>query len=226
MSRASNGIDVKRLKKELIETQRSPDKPVCAQLVTDGDYFNWTGEVKGPQDSPYENGIFRVIIGIPPEYPYKPPKMRFGVKLWHPNVSSQTGAICLDVLGKEWSPALTIRTVLLSLQALLATPEPDDPQDAVVAEMYKANFPEFERKAKEWTKIFAHGREETEEEKVKKLVSFLDVGEERARKALEKHQWNEMAAISSIDFDEDVKPEPTPTPAEPQRQPGCGCCLQ
>jgi ubiquitin-conjugating enzyme (huntingtin interacting protein 2) len=67
--------------------------------------------------------------------------MKFDTRIWHPNISSQTGAICLDILKNEWSPALSIRTALLSLQALLCSPEPgilpfiipDDPQDAVVA---------------------------------------------------------------------------------------------
>jgi len=50
------------------------------------------------------------------------------VTVWHPNISSQTGAICLDILKDQWSPALTIKTALLSLQALLSAPEPSDPQ--------------------------------------------------------------------------------------------------
>lgn len=48
--------------------------------------------------------------------------------VWHPNVSSQTGAICLDILKDQWSPALTIKTALLSVQSLLCSPEPSDPQ--------------------------------------------------------------------------------------------------
>ena len=66
-------------------------------------------------------------IQIPADYPFKPPKMKFDTKIWHPNISSQTGAICLDILKNEWTPALTIRTALISLQALLCAPEPDDP---------------------------------------------------------------------------------------------------
>ena len=85
------------------------------------------------KDTPYEGGIFNVDIHIPPDYPFKPPKMKFDTKIWHPNISSQTGAICLDILKNEWTPALTIRTALISLQALLCAPEPDDPQDAEVA---------------------------------------------------------------------------------------------
>ena len=81
---------------------------------------------------PKFSGTFIIDINIPDDYPYNPPKMKFRTKIWHPNVSSQTGAICLDVLGKEWSPALSIRTALLSIQALLSAPEASDPQDAEV----------------------------------------------------------------------------------------------
>ncbi len=85
-------------------------------------------------------------IVVPNEYPFAPPKMKFITKgavvslcinvtvnivaVWHPNVSSQTGAICLDILKDQWSPALTMKTALLSLQALLCSPEPSDPQVA------------------------------------------------------------------------------------------------
>ena len=56
----------------------------------------------------------------------------------HPNVSSQNGAICLDILKDQWTPALTLKTAMLSLQALLSSPEPNDPQDAIVARQVRA----------------------------------------------------------------------------------------
>ena len=68
--------------------------------------------------------------------------------VWHPNISSQTGAICLDILKDQWSPALTMKTALISLQALLCTPEPSDPQDAEVANMYLSNMEQFVSQAK------------------------------------------------------------------------------
>ena len=74
--------------------------------------------------------------------------MRFETKIWHPNISSVTGAICLDILKNEWTPALTIRTALISLQALLCAPEPKDPQDAEVAKQYLTNRKLFEQTAK------------------------------------------------------------------------------
>lgn len=67
-------------------------------------------------------------LGAGSQYPFVPPVMRFRSKVWHPNVSSANGAICLDILKDNWSPALTLKTALLSLQALLASPEPGDPQ--------------------------------------------------------------------------------------------------
>ena len=125
--------------KELVEGAKNATKEnrvVEANLVNN-DMRHWKGKIHGPHDTSYDGGIFMVDIVIPPDYPFKPPKMKFDTKIWHPNISSQTGAICLDILRNEWTPALTIRTALISLQALLCAPEPDDPQDAEVARMFK-----------------------------------------------------------------------------------------
>ena len=64
----------------------------------------------GPGDSPYSGGVFFVLIHFPPDYPFKPPKVQFQTKVYHPNVNSQ-GSICLDILKEQWSPALTISKV-------------------------------------------------------------------------------------------------------------------
>ena len=103
------------------------------------DLMHWKGKIFGPKETCYEGGTFIVDIQIPSDYPFKPPKMKFDTKIWHPNISSQTGYICLDILGKEWTPALSIRVALTSLQALLSCAEPDDPQDAQVANQYKSD---------------------------------------------------------------------------------------
>lgn len=109
--------------------------------------------------------------------------MKFETKVWHPNISSQTGAICLDILKNEWTPALTIRTALISLQALLCAPEPDDPQDAVVAGMYKNEPQKFAKTAKDWVQQFAMGN--PEDLKVKQLME-MGFPEAQCRAALEK----------------------------------------
>ncbi|KAJ9523332.1 hypothetical protein QJQ45_005390 [Haematococcus lacustris] len=67
-------------------------------------------------------------------------KVRFLTKIYHPNVD-KLGRICLDILKDKWSPALQIRTVLLSIQALLSAPNPDDPLADNVAKHWKENEP-------------------------------------------------------------------------------------
>ena len=65
---------------------------------------------------------------------------------------------------------MTIRTALISLQALLCAPEPDDPQDAEVARQFKSDKRMFEYTAKTWTENFA--KETNNDDKVRKLMEM------------------------------------------------------
>ena len=185
-----------RLAKEIKEIQDSKLAGVQAHFV-DGNSNHWKGIIMGPSDTPYQNGTYIIDIVIPPNYPFVPPKMKFDTKIWHPNISSQTGAICLDILKDEWSPALTIRTALLSLQALLCAPVPEDPQDGVVAAMYKKDINEFNRTAKEWTEKYALNPEIIHQEKIARLAD-MGFDKEKCKKILEKHGWNEQQALESL----------------------------
>jgi ubiquitin-conjugating enzyme (huntingtin interacting protein 2) len=124
----------------------------------------------------YEGGTYLLEIKIPETYPFNPPKVKFLTKIWHPNISSVTGAICLDILKDQWAAAMTLRTVLLSLQALLAAAEPDDPQDAVVASQYKNNYSIFKRTARHWTNIYAGSLSAIEPEYDGKVKQLVDMG--------------------------------------------------
>lgn len=110
--------------------------------------------MSGPKDSPYEGGVFQLELYLPEEYPMAAPKVRFMTKIYHPNVD-KLGRICLDILKDKWSPALQIRTVLLSIQALLSAPNPDDPLANDVAEKWKENEEDAINTAKNWTKQYA-----------------------------------------------------------------------
>merc|ERR1711862_642608 len=102
----------------------------------------------------YERGVFQLELFLPADYPMVPPKVRFLTEIYHPNVD-KVGRICLDILKNKWSPALQIRTVLLSIQALLSSPNPDDPLDNSVGEVWLKNEAQALRTAKEWTKKYA-----------------------------------------------------------------------
>lgn len=148
----------RRLTKEIADVQKDVHSGVFLESSSkskDGtstfeDLTHFRGVFIGPPDTPYEGGKFYVDIKIPSEYPFQPPIMRFETRIWHPNVSSQTGAICLDTLGSAWSPILTLKSALISLQSLLSSPEPKDPQDAEVARMLIKYPKEFNKVAREW----------------------------------------------------------------------------
>ena len=73
-----------------------------------------------------------------------PPKVHFNTPIWHPNID-RLGRICLDILKTKWSPALQIRSVLLSLQALLSSPNPEDPLNEACAEQMNKSKQSFEK---------------------------------------------------------------------------------
>ena len=110
--------------------------------------------ILGPQQSPYEGGAFKLELFLPQEYPMAAPKVRFLTKIYHPNID-KLGRICLDILKDKWSPALQIRTVLLSIQALMSAPNPDDPLDNNAAEAWKSDEEAACAQAREWNGRYA-----------------------------------------------------------------------
>ncbi|KAG6416861.1 hypothetical protein SASPL_124302 [Salvia splendens] len=126
------------------ETQRLLNEPAPGISASPSEdnmrYFNVI--ILGPSQSPYEGGVFKLELFLPEDYPMAPPKL---------------GRICLDILKDKWSPALQIRTVLLSIQALVSAPNPDDPLSDNVAKHWTANESEAVETAKEWTRLYATG---------------------------------------------------------------------
>jgi len=165
--------------------------------VVRNDLNHLRGSFSGPPDTPYEGGKYFVDIKIPTDYPFRPPVMRFETKIWHPNVSSVTGAICLDTLSTNWSPVLTLKSALIMLQSLLSSPEPKDPQDAEVAAMLLKNPEEFDHRAREWAHRYAGaplpdtsaGSGGAPAEGVKKIRHHRKDREQRARTS-EYHGYN------------------------------------
>lgn len=144
----------KRISKELIDIQKDPPANCSAGPCDSGNIYYWDATIFGPSDSPYQGGIFKLEIHFPTDYPFKPPKVHFKTKIYHPNISS-SGSICLDILSSSWSPALTVAKLLLSICSLLTDPNPDDPLSAEPAHLYKSNREKFDSVAAEWTNKYA-----------------------------------------------------------------------
>ncbi|KAL6494407.1 Ubiquitin-conjugating enzyme E2 27 [Orobanche gracilis] len=191
-------VDFARVQKELQECNRDFNVSGIEVIPrSESNLVNLLGTIPGPQGTPYEGGTFKIDITLPDGYPFEPPRMRFATKVWHPNISSQSGAICLDILKDQWSPALTLKTALLSVQALLSAPEPDDPQDAVVARQYLKENQTFVRTARYWTESFAITSSIGVEEKVQKLVE-MGFPEASVRSALKSVGGDENLALEKL----------------------------
>ena len=110
--------------------------------------------MNGPNETPYENGKFKLEMFLPENYPMNPPKIRFLTKIYHPNID-RIGRICISTLKNEWTPALQIRTVLLSIQSLLSDPNINDPLDTKIGEHWLEKKNEAIEMAKQMTREYA-----------------------------------------------------------------------
>ena len=144
---------MKRLQKELLDVQCEPPAN-CSAGIRDDDIYLWDATIFGPPDSPFAGGTFFLEITFPKEYPFKAPNFRFKTRIYHPNISA-SGNICLDILSEQWSPALTIAKVLLSICSLLDDPNPDDPLVADIAREYRNNPKQYKETARQWTEMYA-----------------------------------------------------------------------
>ncbi|XP_069967239.1 ubiquitin-conjugating enzyme E2 T isoform X2 [Bactrocera oleae] len=124
----------------------------CAPESNEDDYSNLLARVPGPAGSPYEGGVFQIKISFGTQYPFQPPTFKFSTPIYHPNIDN-SGKICLDLLrmppAGSYNPAITLESMLLSIQLLLASPNPDDPLNSEAAQLYKTNHEQFIIKTRE-----------------------------------------------------------------------------
>jgi ubiquitin-conjugating enzyme E2 D/E len=144
---------LRRIERELEDLRRDPPSSCSAGPVGE-DLFVWEGCIFGPDDSPFSGGVFKLSIQFPAEYPFRAPHLQFKTRIFHPNING-SGLICLDILKSQWSPALTISKVLLSITSLLTDPNPDDPFVPDIARLYKQDRAAYEEEARRWTLMYA-----------------------------------------------------------------------
>ncbi|KAI8071212.1 ubiquitin-conjugating enzyme/RWD-like protein [Gongronella butleri] len=132
----------RRLLKELKEySKKDPSHPEILSIgpLEDDNLLEWSAQLAGLEGTPYEGGVFQLLIKVPSNYPMQPPTISFTTTVCHPNVHIKTGEICLDILKTDWSPAWTLKSAVLAISLLLCNPEPNSPLNCDAANLLKCN---------------------------------------------------------------------------------------
>jgi peroxin-4 len=132
----------KRLRKELQSLEKAArngdsDTDIYLRPTSSSSLLHWTALIRGPVDTPYEGGVFRLSIRCGTDYPLAPPTIVFDTKIFHPNVHFGNGDVCLDILKKEWSPAWGLQAACRAVLALLSDPDADSPLNCDAGNMVR-----------------------------------------------------------------------------------------
>ena len=133
--------------KRINQSQDNEDEGVLATPHED-DIMIWDCIMFGPENSVWENGVFKLEMKFTEEYPNKPPHVLMKTKVFHPNFYVN-GEICIDILKDQWSPIYDIKSILTSIQSLLTDPNPLSPANVEAAKLYNDNIQEYNKKVKE-----------------------------------------------------------------------------
>ncbi|KAM6495176.1 Ubiquitin-conjugating enzyme/RWD-like protein [Amanita muscaria] len=149
----ASATSLKRIHREIADLKKEDLGKLTLSPSTDN-LFVWRGTIPGPEGSVYEGGEFEIEIALAQDYPFTAPKIMFKTRIYHMNISQQ-GSICIDILKNNWSPALSLFKVMLSLSSLLTDPNPKDPLVPSIATQYMRNRRLHDSTAREWTEKHA-----------------------------------------------------------------------
>ncbi|KAG9311329.1 ubiquitin-conjugating enzyme/RWD-like protein [Chiua virens] len=142
-------MSLKRIHREIADAKKE-DLGDITLAPTPDSMYRWKATIPGPQGSPYEGGMFNADIQLASDYPFSAPKVTFATRIYHMNISDK-GGVCIDILKQNWSPALSLFKVMLSLSSLLTDPNPLPS----IATEYTRNRAQHDRTARRWTELYA-----------------------------------------------------------------------
>ena len=144
----------KLLYKQQLELIKNPPDCVIYHL-NETDPLDIQADIIGPNSTPYENGIFRVKLVIPNNFPLSAPKGYFLTKIYHPNISEK-GEICVNTLKKDWNPAQwSLYNVFEVIKCLLIVPFPQSALNEDAGKIFMEDYAEYYKIAKIYTNIYA-----------------------------------------------------------------------
>jgi len=139
----------KRMEKEFNDITNNPPKGVALKKTQEPN--KWELTLTGPEGSVYSGHLFKVLCVFPDNYPFKMPDFIFETMIWHPNVTSDKGEICKEMLGeKDWVPTKQVKSIIEVIASMLAEPNNDAALNHEASKQYKENKAEFDKNAKEY----------------------------------------------------------------------------
>ncbi|KAJ7578692.1 ubiquitin-conjugating enzyme/RWD-like protein [Mycena floridula] len=148
-----SAMTLKRIHREIADLRKEDLGDITLTPFEDSLYF-FKGTIPGPTGSVYEGGVFDIDMQLLHDYPFSAPKVMFKTRIYHMNISEK-GGICIDILKNNWSPALSLYKVMLSLSSLLTDPNPQDPLVPTIANQYIKNRQLHDSTARRWTELYA-----------------------------------------------------------------------
>ncbi|KAI0654958.1 ubiquitin-conjugating enzyme/RWD-like protein, partial [Cubamyces menziesii] len=145
---------LKRIHREIADLKKE-DLGAIKLAPSGDDLFHWSATIPGPEGSVYEGGVFQVEIVLGHDYPFSAPRVAFKTRIYHMNINER-GSICIDILKHNWSPALSLFKVILSLSSLLTDPNPILLSTVPsIATEYVRNRVQHDSNARRWTELYA-----------------------------------------------------------------------
>lgn len=153
MAIAQDARVARAVQREIRELQEMPCEGIRV-AVNEENLTDIVAEIDGPAGTPYDDGVFRLRLLLPADYPTNPPKGHFTTRIFHPNVA-KTGEICVNVLKRDWSPGMGLRHVLLVLRCLLIQPFPESALNEEAGKLLLDDYEEYAKRAEMLTRIHA-----------------------------------------------------------------------
>ncbi|XP_068655328.1 ubiquitin-conjugating enzyme E2 1-like [Aristolochia californica] len=144
---ASSSSAQLRLMSDLKAIKNEPPEGCSAGPLSEDNLFVWSATVIGPDETPWEGGVFALRLTFGDNYPEKPPRVCFTSEVFHPNVYFD-GRICLDIIQDAWSPCHNVSTILTSVQSLLTDPNPASPANPDAADLYQHDIQAYNRRVR------------------------------------------------------------------------------
>ncbi|KAJ1619877.1 ubiquitin-conjugating enzyme/RWD-like protein [Pavlovales sp. CCMP2436] len=136
-----------RLLSDLKAVRLTPPEGVSASPVSDENLYVWNATIFGPDDSPWEGGVYTMRITFGEQYPDKPPRVRFCCEMFHPNIYPD-GTLCMDLIQDNWSPIYSVSSILTAIRSLLTDCNCASPANPEAAHVFQTDLKGYNRRVR------------------------------------------------------------------------------